>query len=53
MECRTGASGGPRLVVGGVDSDLAGDVLRLLNEDLFSGGFSQQHYAASAKRTIK
>lgn len=31
----------------------AKDVLRLLNEDLFSGGFSQQHYAASAKRTIK
>ena len=30
----------------------AKDVLRLLNEDLFSGGFSQQHYAASGKRTI-
>lgn len=31
----------------------AKDVLRLLNEDLFSGGFSRQHYAASTKRTIK
>lgn len=31
----------------------AKDVLRLLNEDLFSGGFSQRHYAASAKRTIR
>lgn len=31
----------------------AKDILRLLNEDLFSGGFSQQHYAASTKRTIK
>lgn len=30
----------------------AKDVLRLLNEDLFSGGFSQQRYAASAKRAI-
>lgn len=30
----------------------AKDVLRLLNEDLFSGGFSQQRYAASAKRSI-
>lgn len=31
----------------------AKDILRLLNEDFFSGVFSQQHYAASAKRTIK
>ena len=30
----------------------AKDVLRLLNEDLFSGGFSQQRYAASTKRAI-
>lgn len=27
-------------------------VLRLLNEDFFTGGFSQQHYAASSKRSI-
>jgi hypothetical protein len=30
----------------------AKDILRLLNEDLFSGGFSNQHYAASNKRTL-
>jgi hypothetical protein len=27
-------------------------VLQVLNEDLFSGGFSEQHYAASSKRTV-
>lgn len=30
----------------------AKDILRLLNEDLFSGGFSHQHYAASNKRSL-
>lgn len=27
-------------------------ILQLLNEDLFTGGFSKQHYAAGLKRTI-
>lgn len=27
-------------------------ILQLLNEDLFTGGFSHQHYAAGSKRTI-
>lgn len=35
-----------------VTQENAKDVLRLLNEDLFSGGFSRQHYAASAKRAL-
>lgn len=35
-----------------VTSQNAKDILRLLNEDLFSGGFSKQQYAASGKRVI-
>lgn len=35
-----------------VTSQNAKDVLRLLNEDFFSGGFSRQQYAAGSKRTI-
>ena len=35
-----------------VTSQNAKHILRLLNEDLFSGGFSQQHYAASNKRSL-
>lgn len=27
-------------------------VLQLLNEDLFSGGFSQERYAAGSKRPV-